>query len=215
MGTTRHGSASGAQQHRPLRPGHTVRHLRAAGSVQGFRVNPGVAWLVFPLSVSAAQKGLGSDEETGVRRSNGGLDRPRLHADGAPARQARGGRPPDARPLVPDANRGARPPEVAAVVPAGPEGELILERSAGAGFFSCGPGTIDKIGKLSGRPRQPATSRSSTLRVGYAHPPRHAFRDSSGPICVCSRAGMPEAACQAKATIVIIYPHCALAYCRQ
>ena len=116
-----------------------------AGSVQGFRVNPGVARLVFPVSVSAARKGLGSDEETGVRRSNAGLDRPRLHADGARVRQARGGRPPDARPLVPDANRGARPPEVAALVPAGPEGELILERSAGARiFFRAGLGQLTR-----------------------------------------------------------------------
>jgi hypothetical protein len=82
-------------------------------------LNPRPARPVFPVVVSAAGRVWGSDEETGVRRTNAGLDRPRLYARGR-ARQAPCGSPPDARPLVPVANGGVPAPEVAAMVFAGP-----------------------------------------------------------------------------------------------
>ena len=139
--------------------GTAVRSSRflAVRSNCGFRLNPRLARLVSPVAATAVRKGLGSDEETGVRRTNAGLDRPRLHADGARLRQARGGRPPDARPLVPDANRGVPAPEVAAVVSAGPGGGLIAESSADARIHAQ-PGTIDKISKLSGAGNPAAVS---------------------------------------------------------
>jgi hypothetical protein len=84
------------------------------------------------------------------RGIHAGCDRPRLHADGVRVRHARGGRPPDARPLVPDPNRRIPAPLVAAVVSAAPGGELIAESAADARIHS-GPGTIDKTGKIARR----------------------------------------------------------------
>jgi hypothetical protein len=120
----------------PGRPEYWPSGVLAVRSICGFRLNPRPARLVSPVAVSGVRKGLGSDEETGVRRTNAGLDRPGLHAGGAlvrqargggppDVRQARGGRPPDAGPLVPDPNRGGSAPAAAAVVSAAPDRELI------------------------------------------------------------------------------------------
>jgi len=111
-------------------PGRRAPHGQAGQSrprirlavrrICGSCLNPRPARSVSPVAVSAVRKGLGSDEETGVQRTNAGLGRPRLHADGARVRQARGGRPSDARPLVPDPNRSFPAPAAAAVVSAAP-----------------------------------------------------------------------------------------------
>jgi hypothetical protein len=205
--------------------GTAVRSSRFPGRPEycGFRLNPRLVWPVSPVAVTAVRKGLGSDEETGVRRTNAGLDWPRLHADGARLRQARGGRRTDARPLVPDANRGVPAPEVAAVVSAGPGGGLIAESSADARIHAQ-PGTLDKISKLSGagNPRRrapvPWATRKNQDHQSFAPATvavRRAFLALLGSDMCHARAGVPEAANRAKRTIVTRYPGCAPAYCRQ
>jgi hypothetical protein len=88
-------------------------------------MNPGPARPVSPVAVSAARKGLGSDEETGVGRGHAGFDRPWLHAGGTRVGPSRPGRTPGAWSLVPDGNRGISSPEVATAVRAAAAAGLI------------------------------------------------------------------------------------------
>ena len=187
-------------------------------------MNPGPARSVSPVAVSAARKGLGSDEETGVRRGSAGRDRPRLHADGARVRQARGGGPSGARPLVPDGNRGVPAPEVAAAVCAGAAGEVIPEPS------SCLRIARQATGQLAGRklpgtgnPRRAPPCSGSPGRIKIINRPRrlrsrprYAFLARSGPICVNVRVRVARGCPSGKRlTIEIVYPDCARGYCRQ
>lgn len=132
-------------------------------------MNPGAARPVSRVAVSAARKGAESDEETGVRRGHARPDRPRLHADGARIRQARGGGPPGARTLVPDGTRDVPGPEAAAVC-AGASGELIPEPSS---WRRIRPGTIGWHGNCR---NQESAPQGPVLRVT-----RRESRSSTGP----------------------------------
>ena len=157
-------------------------------------MNPGAARPVSRVAVSAARKGAESDEETGVRRGHARPDRPRLHADGARIRQARGGGPPGARTLVPDGTRDVPGPEAAAVC-AGASGELIRSRHPGAEFA---PGQLAGM-EIAGtrNPRRKARYSGSPGgnqdhqpgRTGLRSAYRRAFPACSGPVCVTFMRG--------------------------
>ena len=180
----------------------------------GSGLNPRPARSVSPVAVSAVRKGLGSDEETGVQRTNAGLDRPRLHADGARVRQARGGRPSDARPLVPDANRGVPAPAAAAVVSAAPTASWSRNRQLTPEFTP-----------VQGQWTRSVNYPVPAIRTAESQRPRatSAYQDhqSSAPVTVTLQraflaplpsdmgqvhAGVPEAVNRARRMIVTRYP---------
>lgn len=177
-------------------------------------MNPWPARPVSPVAVSAVRKGRGSDEETGVRRTDAGSGRPRLHADGARVRQARGGGPPGARPLAPDTKRGVAAPQVAAVVSAGPRCELIA-RSWLTSEFTPGQGQLTRSANcpVPGNPgpqvAEPGTPSTWQIKI---NPPRRLRSPygayswpGSGPICAMFARAFRKPPIGPRRTIVTRY----------